>query len=252
MHCQPCFILVTSGIGNYRTIFRAAEFEISMSHYRMFLTQCDEILVESENRTVIIHLAFCVNEFVVWIDTQPRSMLRKSAVWTVVPLHRRSCIITADTSGFCQCFFRRSSLFDHGFIIIAGINVIVIIDRWEGNIGHSQFFALENKGAAVTVAENGQAALDAFLATGKEEAPLLDAILMDVVMPVMDGLQAARAIRESSHPQAKVIPIIAQTANAFAEDVQRTQQAGMNDHISKPLNEAALLRVLAQYYRPQQ
>ena len=84
------------------------------------------------------------------------------------------------------------------------------------------------------------------------EAPLLDAILMDVVMPVMDGLLAARAIRESSHPQAKEIPIIAQTANAFAEDVQRTQQAGMNDHISKPLNEAALLRVLAQYYRPQQ
>ena len=113
-------------------------------------------------------------------------------------------------------------------------------------------YLLENAGAAVTVAENGQAALDAFLATGKGEAPLLDAILMDVVMPVMDGLQAARAIRESSHPQAKEIPIIAQTANAFAEDVQRTQQAGMNDHISKPLNEAALLRVLAQYYRPQQ
>lgn len=112
-------------------------------------------------------------------------------------------------------------------------------------------YLLENAGAAVTVAENGQAALDAFLATGKGEAPLLDAILMDVVMPVMDGLQAARAIRESSHPQAKEIPIIAQTANAFAEDVQRTQQAGMNDHISKPLNEAALLRVLAQYYRPQ-
>ena len=113
-------------------------------------------------------------------------------------------------------------------------------------------YLLENAGAAVTVAENGQAALDAFLATGKGEAPLLDAILMDVVMPVMDGLQAARAIRESSHPQAKEIPIIAQTANAFAEDVQRTRQAGMNDHISKPLNEAALLRVLAQYYRPQQ
>ena len=112
-------------------------------------------------------------------------------------------------------------------------------------------YLLENAGAAVTVAENGQAALDAFLATGKGETPLLDAILMDVVMPVMDGLQAARAIRESSHPQAKEIPIIAQTANAFAEDVQRTRQAGMNDHISKPLNEAALLRVLVQYYKPQ-
>ena len=104
----------------------------------------------------------------------------------------------------------------------------------------------------MTVAENGQAALDVFLASGKGDVPLFDAILMDVVMPVMDGLQAARAIRESSHPQAKEIPIIAQTANAFAEDVQRTRQAGMNDHISKPLNEAALLRVLAQYYRPQQ
>ena len=112
-------------------------------------------------------------------------------------------------------------------------------------------YLLENAGAAVTVAENGQAALDAFLATGKGDAPLFDAILMDVVMPVMDGLQAAHAIRESSHPQANEIPIIAQTANAFAEDVQRTQQAGMNDHISKPLNEAALLRVLAQYYKPQ-
>lgn len=112
-------------------------------------------------------------------------------------------------------------------------------------------YLLENAGAAVTVAENGQAALDAFLATGKGDAPLFDAILMDVVMPVMDGLQAAHAIRKSSHPQANEIPIIAQTANAFAEDVQRTQQAGMNDHISKPLNEAALLRVLAQYYKPQ-
>lgn len=112
-------------------------------------------------------------------------------------------------------------------------------------------YLLENAGAAVTVAENGQAALDAFLATGKGDAPLFDAILMDVVMPVMDGLQAAHAIRESSHPQANEIPIIAQTANAFAEDVQRTQQAGMNDHISKPLNEAALLRVLAQYYKHQ-
>ena len=112
-------------------------------------------------------------------------------------------------------------------------------------------YLLENAGAAVTVAENGQVALDAFLATGKGDAPLFDAILMDVVMPVMDGLQAAHAIRDSSHPQGNEIPIIAQTANAFAEDVQRTQQAGMNDHISKPLNEAALLRVLAQYYKPQ-
>ena len=105
-------------------------------------------------------------------------------------------------------------------------------------------YLLENAGAAVTVAENGQAALDAFLATGKGEAPLLDAILMDVVMPVMDGLQAARAIRESSHPQAKEIPIIAQTANAFAEDRQRALEVGMDDHVAKPIDMAKLIPVL--------
>ena len=109
-------------------------------------------------------------------------------------------------------------------------------------------YLLENAGAAVTVAENGQAALDAFLATGKGEAPLLDAILMDVVMPVMDGLQAARAIRESSHPQAKEIPIIAQTANAFAEDIAKTTQAGMNAHVSKPIDFGQLVQVLHQYF----
>ena len=108
-------------------------------------------------------------------------------------------------------------------------------------------YLLENAGAAVTVAENGQAALDAFLATGKGEAPLLDAILMDVVMPVMDGLQAARAIRESSHPQAKEIPIIAQTANAFAEDVQLAKNTGMNEHIAKPLELDKLNDVLKQW-----
>ena len=146
MYCQPCFVLPASGVGNNRSLFRAAEFEISMSHNRIFFAQCDQFLIESENRRVIIHLVFCVNKLIVWIDTKPWSMFGKSAVWTVIPLHRSSCVITADTSGFCQCFFRRSSLFDHGFIVIAGINVIVIIDRWEGNIGHSQFFALENKG----------------------------------------------------------------------------------------------------------
>ena len=108
-------------------------------------------------------------------------------------------------------------------------------------------YLLENAGAAVTVAENGQAALDAFLATGKGETPLLDAILMDVVMPVMDGLQAARAIRESSHPQAKEIPIIAQTANAFAEDRRRAYEAGMNEHLTKPLETELVIKTLAKY-----
>ena len=82
-------------------------------------------------------------------------------------------------------------------------------------------YLLENAGAAVTVAENGQAALDAFLASGKGEAPLFDAILMDVVMPVMDGLEATRRIRAMKRPDARTIPIIAMTANAFEEDKRK-------------------------------
>ena len=105
----------------------------------------------------------------------------------------------------------------------------------------------EKAGAAVTLAENGKQAVEQFEASGRNGAPAFDAILMDVMMPVMDGIAATRAIRASSHPQAKTIPIIAQTANAFAEDVKRALDAGMNNHVSKPLNEGQLVRVLTQY-----
>ena len=108
-------------------------------------------------------------------------------------------------------------------------------------------YVLEKAGAVVTTAADGKQALTAFEASGQGDAPRFDAILMDVVMPNMDGLAAARAIRASAHPQAKTIPIIAQTANAFAEDAKRTREAGMNDHVSKPLDEAQLIRVLAKY-----
>ena len=108
-------------------------------------------------------------------------------------------------------------------------------------------YVLEKAGAAVTVAEDGRKAVELFEASGKDGASAFDAILMDVMMPVMDGIAATQAIRAGHHPQAKTIPIIAQTANAFAEDVKRTQDAGMNDHVSKPLDEAQLVRVLAKY-----
>ena len=122
---------------------------------------------------------------------------------------------------------------------------ILIVD--DSEINRAMLKEILGEGYEYLEAENGLRAIE--ILRRRTDIAL---VLLDIVMPVMDGLQAARAIRESSHPQAKEIPIIAQTANAFAEDVQRTQQAGMNDHISKPLNEAALLRVLAQYYRPQQ
>ncbi|MEG2421640.1 MAG: ATP-binding protein, partial [Oscillospiraceae bacterium] len=96
---------------------------------------------------------------------------------------------------------------------------------------------LEFKNAAVEVAENGKIGLDLF-ATAPEGA--YDAVLMDIRMPVMDGLQAARAIRGLSSPWAKRVPIIAMSANAFDEDILKSKAAGMNAHLAKPI-EANLL-----------
>ena len=108
-------------------------------------------------------------------------------------------------------------------------------------------YILMTAGAAVECAVDGNEALEKFLKSGRDGNPPFQAILMDVVMPEMDGLETTRRIRESDHPQAKTIPIIAQTANAFTEDVRKTYESGMNDHISKPLDEALLLRILAKY-----
>ena len=91
--------------------------------------------------------------------------------------------------------------------------------------------------AACDIRENGQLALDAFLQSSPGQ---YDLILMDVQMPVMNGYEATRAIRGSDHPAAKTIPIIAMTANAFAEDIQASMDAGMNAHISKPIDLEAL------------
>lgn len=96
-------------------------------------------------------------------------------------------------------------------------------------------------GMEVEHAENGKLTVEAF----EKSAPgHFDAILMDVRMPVMDGLEATAAIRKLSHPDAKKIPIIAMTANAFDEDVQRSLQAGMNAHLSKPVEPEHLCQTL--------
>lgn len=92
---------------------------------------------------------------------------------------------------------------------------------------------LKMRGAEVTPAEDGRKALEAFQSS---EAYFFDAVLMDMQMPEMDGCQAARAIRALDRPDAGTVPIIALTANAFAEDITRTAQAGMNAHLAKPIN----------------
>ena len=100
---------------------------------------------------------------------------------------------------------------------------------------------LEEVGCVVTTAENGQDALEQF----EGSAPgWFDAILMDVMMPVMDGLEATRANRALERADAGSISIIAMTANAFAEEQKRTLDAGMNAHLTKPIDPPLLYTAL--------
>ena len=98
-------------------------------------------------------------------------------------------------------------------------------------------------GAEVIPAINGREAVSAFEAT---DPGYIDAILMDMQMPEMDGCEACRAIRALERPDAKTVPVIAVTANAFAEDIARTTEAGMNAHVSKPIDFNVLISVLAK------
>ena len=94
--------------------------------------------------------------------------------------------------------------------------------------------------------ENGREAVDVFAAA---EPGTYDAILMDVQMPVMNGYDATREIRASDHSDAASIPIIAMTANAFAEDVKNALDAGMNDHIAKPIDIEIIKKILGNYLK---
>ncbi len=105
-------------------------------------------------------------------------------------------------------------------------------------------FMLEKSKIRVTAAGNGQEAVEIFEASDEGE---FDLILMDVMMPVMDGLTATRKIREMNRQDAKKIPIFAMTANAFAEDIEQSKAAGMNEHLSKPLNEKKMIDTIRRY-----
>ena len=105
---------------------------------------------------------------------------------------------------------------------------------------------LEKTGAAVTIVENGLQCTELFTGSAKGS---FDAILMDIQMPVMNGYEAAQAIRSSTHPQSATIPIIAMTANAFAEDIKNALSAGMNAHIAKPIDPQKLYETMAAYIK---
>ena len=103
---------------------------------------------------------------------------------------------------------------------------------------------LESKGASCTICSNGQEIVDAFASVKPGE---YDMILMDVQMPVMDGLEATRRIRNGENPLGRTIPILAMTANAFLEDMQKSKEAGMDEHLSKPVDIAALEQTVKRF-----
>lgn len=103
---------------------------------------------------------------------------------------------------------------------------------------------LEEKGMIVTGAENGRIAVDLF----RDNSPgTFDAILMDMHMPVLDGIAATEEIRAMRRADAQTIPILALTANDFEEDVRRTRKAGMNGHLTKPFDMEKILGALAEH-----
>ena len=127
----------------------------------------------------------------------------------------------------------------------AGKRVLLVEDNELNQIVARGYLSKYN--VVVELAVNGQIAVDMF----KTSAPgYYDAILMDIQMPVMDGFAASKAIRESAHPEAKTVQIIAQTADAFTEDIARVLSCGMNDHVAKPINPDVLAKALYKaFYR---
>lgn len=125
---------------------------------------------------------------------------------------------------------------------IKGVRILLVEDN-ELNMEISEFIVAE-KGAVVTKAWNGKEAVETF-ANAPEGA--FDVILMDVMMPVMDGCEAAKEIRALPRKDAKTIPIIAMTANAFTDDKIRTREAGMNEHLSKPLAPDLVVKTITKF-----
>ncbi len=122
---------------------------------------------------------------------------------------------------------------------LAGVHILLCEDNQLNTEIASKI--LENAGISVTASQNGLEAVRAFSGSAENH---FDAVLMDIRMPVMDGLTAARRIRALHRTDAGLVPIIAMTANAYLEDKQAAKDAGMNAHLSKPINVTELYQTL--------
>jgi signal transduction histidine kinase/ActR/RegA family two-component response regulator len=127
---------------------------------------------------------------------------------------------------------------------LKGMKVLLVEDN-ELNMEIAEEL-LEEQGIIVTTAVNGLLAVEAF---EQSKIGTFDAILMDIMMPVMDGLTATEKIRALNRADAKTIPIIAMTANAYVEDIKKTKEAGMNAHLAKPVDIDMLYATLMNFYK---
>ena len=128
--------------------------------------------------------------------------------------------------------------------LIKGVKVLLVEDN-DLNMEIAEFI-LENEGVIVTKAWNGQQAVDIF----RESKPGdIDVILMDLMMPELNGIQATKLIRSMNRADASTIPIIAMTANAFKEDMEMSREAGMNEHLAKPLDSQKIITTIAKYIK---
>lgn len=126
---------------------------------------------------------------------------------------------------------------------LSGAKLLIAEDN-DLNMEIAQFI-LERAGATVVRAYDGKEAVEKFMQSKPGE---IDLILMDLMMPVMDGILATQVIRASGHPDAKNVPIIAMTANAYSDDVERSLQSGMNGHLAKSLDARRLVDVSTEYF----
>ena len=132
-------------------------------------------------------------------------------------------------------------------VSVRGLHILLAEDN-ELNMEIAEF-VLQNEGTVVTKAWNGQEVVEIFRKSRPGE---FDVILMDIMMPVMNGYEAAKTIRSLDREDAKVIPIIAMTANAFTEDKMRAKEAGMDEHIAKPVDGKLLVKVINELVKRNQ
>lgn len=129
-------------------------------------------------------------------------------------------------------------------VSLAGLHILLAEDNELNR--EIAVFLLEKEGMEITSCENGAEAVKAF-----RESPqgYYDLILMDIMMPVMDGYEASRRIRSLPRLDAAVIPIFAMTANAFQDDIEKSHKSGMNEHLTKPLHTQVMLDTIRKYVR---